>query len=128
LYYLSLIYRFIILISPYTILYQNYIRLQPQWSRRLPEMCFNSCSGGGSDRGGDQTTDDGDDGGNGDSSQGRKTLEDYCVELLGRSEEDCGRMADGNDIKVPGLVYLLCQAIRLGGITSTGGLSALLNC
>jgi hypothetical protein len=84
---------------------------------------FNSCSGGGSD-GGDQTTNDGD---NGDSSQGRKTLEDYCIELLGKSDQECHRMVDGNDIKVPGLVYLLCNAIRLGGITSTGGLSALLN-
>lgn len=86
---------------------------------------YDECSDGGSDEGEDQTTNDRD---NGDSSQGGKTIEDYCVELLGKSDEECNRMVEGNDIKVPGLVYLLCNAIRIGGITSTGGLSALLNC
>jgi hypothetical protein len=85
---------------------------------------YNACSDGGSD-GERQFTDDT---GNGGSSQGGKTLEDYCVEYLGKSDEECSRMADGNDIKVPGLVYLLCNAIRIGGVPTTGGLSALLNC
>lgn len=74
---------------------------------------YDACSDGDSDGGG-QATDDGDNG----SSQEGKTLEDYCIELLGKSDEECNRMVEGNDVKVHGLVYLLCNAIRLGGITS----------
>lgn len=89
---------------------------------------FDDCSGGDDSdgSGGDTSSSDRGDGG---SSQGKKTIEDYCIQyLIIKSDEECHRMVEGNDIKAPGLVYLLCNAIKAVGTSATGGLSTLLSC
>lgn len=92
---------------------------------------YNSCSGGSSnDRESDRDEGTGD-GEEGSPAEGRKTLEDLCVQYgsyVGKSPEECRQMVDGNDIKGPGAVFVICNIIKVAGISVSGGLSAILPC